>query len=371
MTQTISPYLLSPVQLGDLSLPNRVVLAPLTRSRAGESRIPNDLMATYYTQRASAGLIISEATMISAQAIGWSNSPGIYNEEQIQGWKSLVEAIHAKGGHIFLQLWHMGRASHSSFQPNGELPVAPSAIAIKGDGIHTPIGKMPYEVPRALETDEIPGIVEDYRKAAEGAKRAGFDGVEIHGANGYLIDQFLQSKTNQRSDRYGGSKENRFQFLKEVTEAVLTVWDAQRVGVRLAPNGVFNDMGSPDYRESFLYYAQQLNTYGLGYLHVMDGLAFGFHELGTPMTLAEFREVFKQTLMGNCGYDQAMAETAIKDGYADMIAFGRSYISNPDLVERFANNWPLNLMSDMATWYSYEPEGYTDFPTYQELSAVS
>ena len=210
MTQTISPHLLSPVQLGDLSLPNRVVLAPLTRSRAGESRIPNDLMATYYTQRASAGLIISEATMISAQAIGWSNSPGIYNEEQIQGWKSVVEAIHAKGGHIFLQLWHMGRASHSSFQPNGELPVAPSAIAIQGDGIHTPIGKMPYEVPRALETDEIPGIVDDYRKAAEGAKKAGFDGVEIHGANGYLIDQFLQSKTNQRSDRYGGEKENRF-----------------------------------------------------------------------------------------------------------------------------------------------------------------
>ncbi|PZV25573.1 MAG: alkene reductase [Snowella sp.] len=371
MTQTISPHLLSPVQLGDLSLPNRVVLAPLTRSRAGESRIPNDLMATYYSQRASAGLIISEATVISTQAIGWLNSPGIYNEEQIQGWKKVVEAIHAKGGHIFLQLWHMGRASHSSFQPNGELPVAPSAIAIQGDGIHTPIGKMPYEVPRALETDEIPGIVEDYRKAAEGAKRAGFDGVEIHGANGYLIDQFLQSKSNERSDRYGGSKEKRFQFLKEVTEAVLTVWDAQRVGVRLSPNGTFNGMASPDYRESFLYYAQQLNTYKLGYLHVMDGLAFGFHKLGTPMTLAEFREVFQQTLIGNCGYDQAMAETAIKDGNADLIAFGRPYISNPDLVERFAHNWPLNPISDMATWYSYEPEGYIDFPTYQELSAVS
>ena len=371
MTQSTSPHLLSPVQLGDLSLPNRVVLAPLTRSRAGESRIPNDLMATYYSQRASAGLIISEATVISTQAIGWSNSPGIYNEEQIQGWKKVVEAIHAKGGRIFLQLWHMGRASHSSFQPNGELPVAPSAIAIQGDSIHTPIGKMPYEVPRALETDEIPSIVEDYRQAAEGAKKAGFDGVEIHGANGYLIDQFLQSKTNQRSDRYGGSKENRFQFLKEVTEAILTVWDAQRVGVRLAPNGVFNDMGSTDYRESFLYYAQQLSDYGLGYLHVMDGLAFGFHNLGTPMTLAEFRGVFKQTLIGNCGYDQAMAETAIKDGKADLIAFGRSYISNPDLVERFAHNWPLNPISDMATWYSYEPEGYTDFPTYQELSAIA
>jgi N-ethylmaleimide reductase len=365
MTETTSPHLLSPVQLGDLSFPNRVVLAPLTRSRAGESRIPNDLMATYYTQRASAGLIISEATMISTQAIGWLNSPGIYNEEQVHGWKSVIEAVHAKGGHIFLQLWHMGRASHSSFQPNGELPVAPSAIAIAGDGIHTPVGKMPYEVPRALETEEIPNIVEDYRKAAENAKRAGFDGVEIHGANGYLIDEFLQSRTNQRSDRYGGSKENRFQFLKEITEAILTVWDAKRVGVRLSPNGVFNDMGSPDYRESFLYYAQQLNTYGLGYLHIMDGLAFGFHNLGTPMTLAEFRAVFEGILIGNCGYSQEAAEEAIKAGNADMIAFGRPYISNPDLVERFAHNWPLNPISGMETWYSFEAEGYTDFPAYE------
>ncbi len=364
MAQTLSPHLLSPVQLGDLSLPNRVVLAPLTRSRAGESRIPNDLMATYYTQRSSAGLMISEATVISEQAIGWQNSPGIYNEEQVQGWKTVTDAVHAQGGHIFLQLWHMGRASHSSYQPHGELPVAPSAIAINGDGIITPMGKVPYEVPRALETDEIAGVVEQYRQAAENARRAGFDGVEIHGANGYLIDQFLQAKTNHRSDRYGGNKENRFQFLKEVTEAVLTIWDAGRVGVRLSPNGVFNDMGSPDYRESFLYYAEQLNTYNLAYLHIMDGLAFGFHELGTPMTLGEFRNVFKGSLMGNCGYNQETAEIAIKDGLADLIAFGRPYISNPDLVERFAHNWPLNPISDPSTWYSFEAEGYIDFPTY-------
>ena len=370
MTQTTSPHLLSPVQLGDLSLPNRVVLAPLTRSRSGESRIPNDLMATYYAQRASAGLIISEATVISTQGIGWLNSPGIYNDAQVEGWKTVVDAVHAQGGHIFLQLWHMGRASHSSFH-NGQLPVAPSAIALAGDEIHTPIGKVPHEVPRALETEEIPHVVEDYRQAAENAKKAGFDGVEIHGANGYLIDQFLQSKTNQRSDRYGGSMENRFQFLKEITEAILTVWDAKRVGVRLSPNGVFNDMGSPNYRESFLYYAQQLNTYGLGNLHIMDGLAFGFHSLGTPMTLTEFRDVFEGILIGNCGYVQETAEQAIQDHQADLIAFGRSYISNPDLVERFANNWPLNPISDMKTWYSFESEGYTDFPPYQELASVA
>ncbi len=366
MNQTYSPKLLSPVQMGSLSLPNRVVLAPLTRSRAGEKRIPNDLMATYYVQRASAGLMITEATVISPQGNGWLNSPGIYTEEQVQGWKKIVEAVHAKGGHIVLQLWHTGRASHSSFQEDEKLPVAPSAIAIQGDGLHTPIGKQPYQTPRALETEEISGIVQDYCSAAEGAKRAGFDGIEIHAANGYLIDEFLQSKTNQRQDRYGGSKENRFQFLKEIVEAILTVWEAGLVGVRISPNGVFNDMGSPDYRESFLYYAQQLNSYNLAYLHILDGLGFGFHQLGTPMTLGEFRQVFDGSLIGNCGYTQETAEKAIKDGEADLIAFGRSYISNPDLVERFANDWPLNPMSDMASWYSLEAEGYIDFPTYTE-----
>jgi N-ethylmaleimide reductase len=322
-------------------------------------------MASYYAQRASASLIISEATAISKQGIGWINTPGIYNEDQVQGWKKIVAAVHGRGGRIFLQLWHTGRASHSDFQENGQFPVAPSAIAIRGEGIQTPKGKQPHEVPRALETEEIPGIVEGYRQAAEKAKRAGFDGVEIHAANGYLIDEFLQSKTNHRQDIYGGSKENRFRFLKEITEALLTVWEADQVGVRLSPNGVFNDMGSPDYRESFLYYAQQLNTYGLAYLHIMDGLAFGFHELGTPMTLAEFRQVFDGPLMGNCGYTQETAEEAIKEGNADLIAFGRIYISNPDLVERFANNWPLNPMSDMAGWYSFGAEGYIDFPPYQ------
>jgi len=321
-------------------------------------------MKTYYLQRVSAGLIITEATVISPQGIGWINSPGIYNEEQLQGWKEIVEAVHAQGGKVFLQLWHTGRASHSSFQLAGALPVAPSAIAIQGDGLYTPIGKEPYQTPRSLETDEIPGIVEDYRQAADAAKKAGFDGVEIHAANGYLIDEFLQTKTNQREDRYGGSKEKRFQFLKEIVEAILTVWEAGRVGVRLSPNGVFNDMGSPDYRESFLYYAQELNNYKLAYLHIMDGLAFGFHNLGTPMTLAEFRTVFDGSLIGNCGYTQETAEAAIQDGHADLIAFGRLYISNPDLVERFAHDWPLNPLPDPSIWYSFEPEGYIDFSPY-------
>ncbi|MGL5033636.1 MAG: alkene reductase [Microcystaceae cyanobacterium] len=365
MATNLSPQLLSPIQLGPFTLPNRVVLAPLTRSRAGVERIPNALMATYYAQRATAGLLITEATPVSRQAIGWQNTPGIYNDEQVAGWKLVVDAVHAKGGHIFVQLWHMGRASHSDFQENGQLPVAPSAIAIAGDHLHTPKGKQPHQTPRALETAEIPGIVEDYRHAAERAKLAGFDGVEIHSANGYLVDQFLQSKTNHRDDSYGGTKEKRFQFLREVIETILTVWNADQVGIRFSPNGIFNDMGSPDYREDFLYYAEQLNTYQLSYLHLLDGLAFGFHNLGIPMTLADFRNVFTGYLIGNCGYTQETAEAAIALGDADLIAFGRSYISNPDLVERFANNWPLNPFSEMAGWYSFEAEGYTDFLPYQ------
>jgi N-ethylmaleimide reductase len=372
MTETTtSPSLLSPFDLQGLALKNRVVMAPMTRSRAGEERMPNALMAEYYAQRASAGLIITEATVISKQANGWQHSPGIYSEAQAEAWKQVVDTLHAQGTPVFLQLWHCGRASHSSFQENGQLPVAPSAIAINGDYIHTPIGKQPYQTPRALETEEIPGIVEDYRRGVELAKSAGFDGVEVHAANGYLINEFLESKTNHRSDRYGGSVENRYRFLKEIVEAVLTVFPANRVGVRLSPNGGFNDMGSPDFRETSLYVAQQLDSYGLAYLHVMDGLDFGFHELGEPMTLSEFRSVFKGLLMGNCGYTQETAEKAIASGDADLIAFGRPFISNPDLVERFANDWPLSPPADVKVWSSFEAEGYTDFPTYEETAKVN
>lgn len=360
---SVSP-LLQPYQLFDLSLPNRVVLAPLTRSRAGLSRIPNSLMAEYYVQRSSAGLMISEATTISAEANGWSESPGIYTDEMMDGWKAVVDAVHKAGGRIFLQLWHMGRASHSSFH-GGNPAVAPSAIAINAPHINTPSGKQPHEVPRALETAEIPRVVEDYRRAAARARQAGFDGVEVHGANGYLIDQFLQSKTNHRKDAYGGSIENRTRFLKEVVEAVTSEWPAHRVGVRLSPNGVFNDMGSPDYREQFTCAASELNQFGLAYLHVVDGLAFGFHQLGDAMSLAEFRAVFSGPLIGNCGYTQETANAAIVNGDADMVAFGRPFISNPDLVDRFRNNWPLAADADMSVWYSpIGAKGYTDFAPY-------
>lgn len=365
---TSSPNLLKPFTMHDLVLQNRIALAPMTRGRAGKERIPNEIMAEYYQQRADAGLVITEATTISASANGWNESPGVYTDQMTEAWKPIVDAVHERGGKIFLQLWHCGRAAHSSFL-NGELPVAPSAIAINGEGVHTPDGKQPHEKPRALKIDEIPGIVADYRTAANRGKAAGFDGVEIHSANGYLLDSFLQSKTNERTDEYGGSIENRYRILGEVVTAVAEVWPANRVAVRLSPNGAFNDMGSPDYREQFTYVAEQLDSFGLAYLHVMDGLAFGFHELGAPMSLKEFRAVFTGPLMGNCGYNQVTAEERIAAGDADLIAFGRPYISNPDLVHRFANDIELNPDAEMSTWYSpLGREGYTDFPVAAETS---
>lgn len=356
--------LFQPFELGDLTLSNRIAMAPMTRGRAGEERIPNDLMAEYYVQRSAAGLMISEGTTISPQANGWIHSPGIYTDEMQAGWSQVVEAVHAAGGRIFAQLWHTGRASHSSFHGGGPA-VAPSPIAIAGDHIHTPLGKRPYETPRPLETDEVKQTAEDYRQAAARAWAAGFDGVELHGANGYLIDEFLQSKTNQRTDRYGGSIENRYRFLGEIVEAVSSVLPANRIGVRLSPNGVFNDMGSPDFREQFSYVAEQLDSFGLAYLHVMDGLAFGFHELGEPMNLAEFRALFHGPLMGNCGYTREEAQARLAAGEADLIAFGRPFISNPDLVARLRQGWPLAEPADLSVWYSATAaQGYTDFPTY-------
>ncbi|MFZ2087141.1 MAG: alkene reductase [Desulfobaccales bacterium] len=361
MTNTSA--LFRPFDMWGLTLKNRIVMAPLTRSRAGVERLPNALMAKYYRQRAGAGLIITEATVVSPQGIGWLNSPGIYRDEQAQAWKQVVAAVQAQGTPIFLQLWHCGRASHSSFH-GGQPPVAPSAVRLNGDYIHTPKGKEPYETPRALETGEIPAIAEDYRQAAARARDAGFDGVEIHAANGYLVDQFLQSKTNQRTDRYGGSPENRCRFLDEIITAILKVYPPGRVGVHLSPNGSFNDMGSPDFREAFIFVARQLDSYGLAYLHVIDGLAFGFHELGPPMTLGEFRQVFTGPLMGNCDYTAETAAAVIDQGEADLISFGRPYISNPDLAERFAQGWPLNPPADMSVWYSFDEKGYADFPRY-------
>ena len=357
--------LLEPFRLHDLELRNRVVMAPLTRSRSGPDRVPNATMAEYYAQRSSAGLIVSEATTISPQANGWLESPGIYTDAMEAGWRLITNTVHARGGRIFLQLWHMGRASHSDFH-GGRPPVSASAVRISGDGIHTPVGKQPYETPRSLETHEVAAVVADYAAAAARARSAGFDGVEIHAANGYLIDQFLQSKTNLRTDDYGGSIEKRCRFLMDVVTAVSKVWPSRRVGVRISPNGVFNDMGSPNYREQFLHAAAALDRLDLGYLHVVDGLAFGFHKLGEPMTLADFRGVFRGPIVGNCGYTLENAEAAVQEGLADLIAFGRPFISNPDLVERFANGWPLAPMASMTDWYSPTgAKGYTDFPTHR------
>lgn len=356
--------LFDPVSVGNLTLKNRIVLAPMTRGRAGDARIPNDLMADYYLQRASAGLLITEATVVSRQGIGWIGSPGIYTPEMVQGWQKVTGKLQPTGTPLFLQLWHCGRASHSDFH-NGEAPVSASAVRLEGDGIHTPLGKKEYETPRPLTVDDIKAIVADYRNAAVNAKEAGFSGVEVHAANGYLINQFLDSKTNLRGDAYGGSLENKFRFLKEVLAATLAVWSPEQVGVRISPNGVFNDMGSPDFRETFLYVAEELNRLNLGYLHIMDGLAFGFHEKGDPMTLAEFRKVYRGVIIGNCGYTKASAQERIASGDADLAAFGRPYITNPDLPERFKNDWPLNPAEDMTRWYTPGPEGYTDYEPYK------
>src|SRR6266404_4542481 len=335
----MNSVLFEPFRLHDLTLPNRIVLSPMTRARAGTTRLPNRLMAEYYAQRSSAGMLVTEATSISEEAEGHSESPGIYTDEMTEGWKHTTKAVHEKGGVIFLQLWHTGRASHSSFH-GGKPAVAPSAIKINEPEIHTPIGKQPHEDPRALETSEIPRVVADYRRAALRAKEAGFDGIELHAANGYLIDEFLQSKTNHRTDQYGGSIESRYRFLKEVIEAIASVWPADR--------------------------------FGLAYLHVVDGLAFGFHKLGEPMTLAEFRRVFHGPLIGNCGYTKESAEKAIAEGHADLISFGRPFSSNPDLVERFRNGWPLAEPAPMSDWSSPSAgKGYTDFPAYAPPSARS
>nr|WP_320192675.1 alkene reductase [uncultured Desulfobacter sp.] len=360
--------LFDPVSVGDYNLKNRIVMAPMTRGRAGSERIPNDMMAEYYFQRASAGLLITEATVVSKQGIGWIDSPGIYNSAMVKGWQKVTRKLEPTGTPIFLQLWHCGRASHSDFH-NGDLPVSASAVRLEGDKIHTPLGKKEYETPRALTNGEIKTTIDDFQKAAVNAKEAGFSGVEVHAANGYLINQFLDSKTNLRDDEYGGSLVNRYRFLKEVLEAVMDVWSPKQMGVRISPNGVFNDMGSDDFKETFLYVVEELNKLELGYLHIMDGLAFGFHEKGKPLTLSDFRKIYKGVIIGNCGYTKETAEKRIANGDADLAAFGRPYITNPDLPERLKNDWPLNPSEDMSLWYTPGPEGYTDYKPYTHQPA--
>jgi N-ethylmaleimide reductase len=352
--------LLSPVKLGRYELPNRLVMAPLTRNRAGAGNVPHQLNATYYAQRASAGLIVTEATQISPQGVGYPATPGIHSPEQVEGWKLVTKAVHDRGGCIFLQLWHVGRISHPSLQPNGELPVAPSAIAPEGTA-STYEGEKPFVTPRALETEEIPGIVEDYRQAAKNALEAGFDGVEIHGANGYLIDQFLRDGSNQRTDRYGGSIENRARFLFEIVEAVTGVWGGDRVGIRLSPSGTFNSMSDSDPQALFSYVVSQLDRYNLAYIHIVEPRIDNGAPEGQNLTTGFFRSVYNGTLISAGGHDQESGEAAIANGEADLIAYGRWYISNPDLPERFAANAELNPY-DRSTFYGGDEKGYTDYP---------
>lgn len=356
--------LFSTLNFAGKPLKNRIVLAPLTRSRAGKTRVPNDLMVEYYRQRATAGLVITEATVISKQAIGWIDSPGIYTDEMVEGWKKVVDAVHGEGSRIVLQLWHMGRSSHSDFH-DGELPVSASAIKIEGDEIRTPKGKKAFETPRALTVEDIAEVVNDYKIAAQRAKDAGFDGIEVHGANGYLINQFLDGRSNQRDDQYGGSLENRFRFYDEILHAVKDIWPEESIGVRISPNGVYNDMGADDFREMFTYAVKQFERHKLGYVHIMDGLAFGFHEKGKPMELTEFRPLYNGLIMGNCGYSANDAVEQIEGGNADFIAFGRPFITNPDLPVRIKNDWPLSDFSENDHWYSNGAKGYTDYPIYQ------
>ena len=357
--------LLSPYKLHDLELSNRVVMSPMTRARSGASGVPGEIVAEYYKLRSSAGLIISEGISISKQARGWNGAPGIYTDEQEAAWKKVVDAVHAKGGKIFAQLWHTGRASHSAFH-DGALPVSASAVKHGGDAIHTPQGKLPYDDhPRALETEEVAGVVEEYRQAAQRAKNAGFDGINLHAANGYLIDQFLQSRTNHRTDQYGGSVENRARFLEEIVQAVTTVFPSTQVAVRLAPNGVYNDMGSPDFREQFTHTIKALNKYNLAYLDLCDGLGFGFHKHGEPFTIAEARAIWDGPLSANIGYSKETANEVIEAGTADLMTIGRPFISNPDLVERWRHNWPENDPAPFTVWYSEGPEGYVDWPLHQ------
>lgn len=341
-----------PLVLGALHLPNRIVMSPLTRCRSGQDRIPNAMMAEYYRQRASAGLIISEATSISPQAVGYENTPGIWTQEHIEGWKQVTKAVHDAGGKIVLQLWHVGRISDPSLL-NGEAPVAPSAV--KADGLVRLLRpKRGYVTPRALELSEIPQIIDSYRQAAENAKQANFDGVEIHAANGYLIDQFMRDRTNLRTDSYGGSVENRARFLLEITDAVISVWGAERVGVHLSPLGTSHDMADSNPCAIFGHVASELGKRKIAFLFIRDIIQ-------ENSIIGELRELFGGPVIANDGISVAQAEEMIAAGKADAIAFGRDYIATPDLVERIKRKLPFNTQYP-ETFYTREAEGYIDYP---------
>jgi N-ethylmaleimide reductase len=354
--------LLTPVQVGRYNLPNRMVMAPLTRNRARAGDVPYELHARYYAQRASAGLIISEATQVLPQGKGYPSTPGIYSAEQIVGWQLVTNAVHAQGGRMFLQLWHVGRISHPDLQPNGELPVAPSAIAPQGMAT-TFTGEKPFITPRALERDEIPGLIEAYRQGAANALAAGFDGVEVHSANGYLLDQFLHDGSNQRTDEYGGSIENRARLLLEVVDAVVGVWGGDQVGIRLSPTGTLNTISDSNPEALFSYVVNALNRFNLAYLHLVEPrldnpeMRDKTKDLGTHF----FRSIYNGRLISAGGYDRETGNAVLEAGDADLIAYGRWFISNPDLPLRFAVNAPLTPY-DRSSFYGGDEHGYIDYP---------
>ena len=363
--------LFSPVRLGPYELPNRVVMAPMTRNRAGPGNVPTELNATYYAQRAGAGLIVAEASQVSPQGLGYPGTPGIHSAEQIAGWKRVTDAVHGAGGRIFLQLWHVGRISHPSLQPDGALPVAPSALAPAGQA-WTLDGMKPYVTPRALETDELAGIVAQYHHGAANAKAAGFDGIEVHAAHGFLLDQFLRDKTNRRTDRYGGSAENRARLLIEVMEAVASVWGGDRVGVHLSPTNVaFNDISDSDPERTFSIVVRALDRLGLGYLHLVEpGPTEPAPSLPSPasgapqapqLDAAFFRPLWRSVLVANKGYDLTRANAVLQSGAADLVSFATLFIANPDLPERLRRGGPF-ATAERKTFYGGGAGGYTDYP---------
>lgn len=352
------PTLFDPLQIGPLALRNRLVMAPLTRSRAGAERVPNATMVEYYAQRASAGLILSEATSVTPMGVGYADTPGIWNDAQVEGWKQVTKAVHDAGGLIFMQLWHVGRISDPVFL-DGQLPVAPSAIKPAGT-VSLVRPKREYETPRALETDEIPGIVEAFRQGAENAKRAGFDGVEIHGANGYLIDQFLQDGSNRRTDQYGGPIENRVRLLEEIAEAVTGVWGADRVGLHLSPRGDSHDMGDSDPRALFTHVARRMRDLGLAFIFLRE-------HLGPDSLLDDIKAAFGGVVIANEGLTADSAAELLRTGRADAVAFGRDFLATPDLPRRLADGLTLN-QPDPETFYVGGPRGYVDYPVAEEVA---
>lgn len=364
--------LFQPLTMGALEARNRIFMAPLTRGRASQpGSVPNELMATYYRQRAGAGMILTEATGISVEGLGWPAAPGIWSEEQVEGWKLSTRAVHEEGGLIVMQLWHMGRLVHPDFL-GGEPGVSASATTAP-DHAHTPTGRKPYEQARALETDEVARVVDDYRKAAENAKAAGFDGVQLHGANGYLVDQFLRDSTNLRTDRYGGSPENRTRFLREVLEALIGVWGADRVGVRLSPNGETQGCDDSDPAATFGAAARVVEELGLAFLELREPGPNGtFGATTVPKQSPLIRSIYTGALVLNSDYDAGEAEVDVAGGKCDAVSFGRPYISNPDLDLRIAQGAPFAPNVDVPrSWYLPGPAGYTDYPTLAEASATA